>query len=405
MITSRFIVLALYFLGTFLQAGTYGLTFMLPKLFADFSADEQDVGMMLTVTAVTTLISVYYSGHLSDRLGRLPTLGLSGLAIAISLFLFVWANALGLALVAASALLGVGWSLFFALGPVVLTRVTEPGERVRYFSLLSVFVMAGFGLSPVMAAAIENAGLSISDAFFVMSAVCLSSGALFLALTIPIQRLSLDTQQEPRSSLTASTVRRVLTSRGLVPVVMVCLGASIFAGMNNFQTVFAEAQGLNYSDFFLAYTITVVICRILLTGSSGGSAPYAVIAVLQYVMCASIILFMFVDGSQPLYVLVAVLFGIGYGASYPILAAMAANDADDDLVPQTLQLFALTYFIGIFGFPLLAGWLIVEQGTLSLLIGIAVLATIEATMAVQRYLSNKAVRQASAQVSGQRPTD
>ena len=394
MTTSRLVVLALYFLGIFLQAGTYGLTFMLPKLFADFGADEKDVGRMLAVTAVTTLVSVYYSGHLSDRLGRMPTLGLSGLAIAIALFLFGWAKGLGPALVVASALLGFGWSLFYTLGPVVLTRVTEPGERVRYFSLLSVFVMAGFGLSPVMASAMENAGLSISDAFFVMSVVCLASGALFLALTVPIRGLSLDTQQEPRSSLTASTVRRVLTSRGLVPVVMVCLGASIFAGMNNFQTVFAEAQGLNYSDFFLAYTITVVICRVLLTGFSGGGAPYAMIAALQYVMCASIVLFMFIDSSQPLYILVAVLFGIGYGASYPVLAAMAANDADDDLVPQTLQLFALTYFIGIFGFPFLAGWLIVEMSVPFLLIGIAILAAIEATMAAQRHLSNKARRRA-----------
>ncbi|MGH1480149.1 MAG: MFS transporter [Geminicoccales bacterium] len=389
MIASRFVILTLYFLGIFLQAGTYGLTFMLPKLFADFGADEKDVGRMLMVTAIATLISVYYSGHLSDRLGRMATLGLSGFAIALALFLFGWAKALGPMLVLASALLGIGWSLFYALGPVVLTRITEPGERVRYFSLLSIFVMAGFGLSPVMAAVLENIGLDISDAFFIMSAVCLFSGTLFWTLTTPIRELSLAKEEEPRSSLTLATVGRVFRSRGLVPVIMVCLGASIFAGMSNFQTVFAEAQGLNYADFFLAYTITVVICRIFLTGFSGGKAPYAVIAALQSVMCASILFFMVVDGNQPLYILVAILFGIGYGASYPILVAMAANDADDDLIPQTLQLFALTYFIGIFGFPLVAGWLIVEQGTLSLLILIAILAAIEATMAAKRFFSNK----------------
>ena len=93
------------------------------------------------------------------------------------------------------------------------------------------------------------------------------------------------------------------------------------------------------------------------------------------------------ENSAFYYVLVAVLFGIGYGASYPILAAMAANDAESDLVPQTLQLFALTYFIGIFGFPLVAGWIIVDYSTAMLLIGIAVLAFIEASMAAYRALS------------------
>ena len=85
-----------------------------------------------------------------------------------------------------------------------------------------------------------------------------------------------------------------------------------------------------------------------------------------------------------MYLLVAVLFGIGYGASYPLLAAMAANDAVDSLVPQTLQLFALTYFIGIFGFPMIAGWLITEFSVTPLLILIAILACIEASLAFRR---------------------
>ena len=168
---------------------------------------------------------------------------------------------------------------------------------------------------------------------------------------------------------------------------MVFLGASVFAGMNNFQTSFAQAEGQNYADFFLAYTVTVIVCRLMLAGFSGGRSPYRTIAFLQYIMFASVILFMFVDSSRLLYIFSAVLFGIGYGASYPVLAAMAANDAREDLVPQTLQLFALTYFIGIFGFPFIAGWLIIDFSIPTLLVGIAVMAIIEATMAFIRHLN------------------
>ena len=386
---SRLAILTLYFIGIFVQAGTYGLTFLLPKLFATIGGNEKDVGAMLLVTAIVSLITVYYAGHLTDRLGRMPALGVSGFAISAALLLFGSAQALGALVVAASALLGFGWSLFYALGPVVLTRITEPNERVRYFSLLSVFVMAGFGLAPVAASAMVQAGLSISDAFIGMAAGCFFSGCLFLLLTKSIRSLSLTIVDEPPSSLTLKTIARILKSRGCLPVIMVCIGASIFAGLNNFQTVFADARGLRYADFFLTYTVTVVVCRLLLAGFSGGKSPYAVIAALQYVMCASVIVFLFSGSSHPLYIVVAALFGIGYGASYPVLAAMAANDAETDLVPQTLQLFALTYFIGIFGFPLIAGWIIVEQGTQALLIGIAVLAAIEASMAAGRHWANR----------------
>ena len=44
---SRPIVLALFFLAVFLQSGTYGLTFLLPELFAGFDANEKDVGKAL----------------------------------------------------------------------------------------------------------------------------------------------------------------------------------------------------------------------------------------------------------------------------------------------------------------------------------------------------------------------
>ncbi len=170
---------------------------------------------------------------------------------------------------------------------------------------------------------------------------------------------------------------------------MVFIGASVFAGMSNFQTVFADARGLDYAAFFLIYTITVVICRIALARFKGGANPYLTIAALQYVMAGSVLLFIFSGNSEVSYWLVAALFGIGYGASYPILTAMAANDAESALVPQTLQLFALTYFVGIFGFPLLAGWMIVEQGIATLLVVVCVLAAIEATMALRRAVQNR----------------
>ena len=68
---------------------------------------------------------------------------------------------------------------------------------------------------------------------------------------------------------------------------------------------------------------------------------------------------------------------------------MAAKDADKDLVAQTLQLFAFCYFAGIFGFPLVAGWMIVEIGSTVLLTLIALLAAIEASLALRRALEVK----------------
>lgn len=380
----RTLVFSLYFAAVFLQSGAYGLTFMLPRLYDSFGASEKTVGQTLFATAIVTLISVYFSGHLSDLIGRLRTLALACLAIAAALFLYSAVRSVGSALFLASVLLGFGWGLTYSLGPIVLSRLVGAAERVRFFTLLSVFVMAGFGFAPVLASALEGAGYSVRDAFSVTACLCIVSAILFFALRTPIQKLAINPGPEASSRISLTSLAEVFRSRALTPVIMVCLGASVFAGMNNFQTVFADARGLDYANFFLTYTITVVVFRLVLAKFRGGSNPYGMIAALQYLMCASVVMFIFSGGSLSLYVLTAILFGLGYGVSYPLLVAMAANDAEEHLGPQTLQLFALTYFVGIFGFPLVAGWVIVEMGATPLLAFVAVLAAIEATMAASR---------------------
>tara|TARA_R110002049_G_scaffold10127_1_gene50207 strand:- start:170444 stop:171604 length:1161 start_codon:yes stop_codon:yes gene_type:complete len=384
---SRLVLFLLFFAAIFLQAGAYGLTFMLPRLFDSFGANEKVVGAMLLVTTLATLVTVYFSGHLSDLFGRQRTLGVACIAISAALFLYANVSAVDAGLVAASVLLGFGWGLTYSLGPIVLTRLVRPDERVRYFTLLSVFVMAGFGLSPVLASVLEGAGYSVRAAFSVTAVLCLVSAVMFFLLDAPIRANALSPRAEAPSRITLAALAGVMRSRAVLPVTMVCLGASVFAGLNNFQTVFADARGLDYAQFYLSYTVTVVLLRLLLARFKGGDNPYRTIALLQYIMCASVVLFIFSGGSFPLYLLVAVLFGLGYGVSYPILVSVAANDAREDLGAQTLQLFALTYFIGIFGFPLVAGWMIVEVGTVPLLVLVAVVAAIEATMALRRSLA------------------
>lgn len=392
---SRTLTFVLFFIATFMQAGAYGLTFMMPRLFDSFGASEKVVGTMLMVTTVVTVITVYFSGHLSDLFGRLRTLGAACLAIAASLYLYGTIAAVGPWMVLASVLLGFGWGLTYSLGPIVLTRLVRPNERVQFFTLLSVFVMAGFGLSPVFASMLEAAGFLIRGAFLVTAAMCIVSAILFFLLSEPTKAHVLNPAPDASSRITIASLVAVLKSRAVIPVIMVCLGASVFAGLNNFQTVFADDRGLNYASFFLIYTLTVIIFRLVLVKFKGGKNPYMMIAALQYVMCASVVLFIFSGGNALLYGLVAVLFGLGYGVSYPILVAMAANDAQEELGPQTLQLFALTYFVGIFGFPFIAGWIIVEIGTTPLLVLVAVIAAFEASMALRRAMTLASVESSS----------
>jgi len=107
-------------------------------------------------------------------------------------------------------------------------------------------------------------------------------------------------------------------------------------------------------------------------------------------MLGSILMFTFVVDSSFHYVLAAVMLGIGYGLTYSVINGLAANEAPNGTTSQSLLLFSLSYFIGVFGFPLLAGKIIVEQGMTTLLLIVLAVALLNWLITVGRLIWRRA---------------
>jgi hypothetical protein len=58
----------------------------------------------------------------------------------------------------------------------------------------------------------------------------------------------------------------------------------------------------------------------------------------------------------------AILIGIGYGLVYPVIQTWAVNDAEPHLRHAALTWFVLCHFIGIFGFPVQGGLVLIHLG-------------------------------------------
>lgn len=243
-------------------------------------------------------------------------------------------------------------------------------------------------MSPVFGYLLVDAGFDIGLTFTLTAVLCLISGALFMSLRGAIAKLSHGQTPSISSGLSMVALRQVFRSRAIRPIIMVGLGASVFAAVTNFQTVFAAQNGLEYATYFFAYTVTVIICRVVFAEFMGGRAPYGTISVLLAIMVASVASLMFLTDGRISYIIGAVLFGIGYGVSYPIVKAMAANDAKPEYLEQTLQIFGFSYFIGVFGFPFIAGWTITAFGIGSLLALAIVLSAVECLLAFHRFATD-----------------
>ena len=124
--------------------------------------------------------------------------------------------------------------------------------------------------------------------------------------------------------------------------------------------------------------------RLLIAGFVVKRDPLRASCLLSGLMLASILMFGFVVDNGFNYVLAAVVLGVGYGLTYSVINGLAANEAPSGTTAQSLLLFSLSYFIGVFGFPLLAGKIIVEHGMATLLLTVMAVASLNWLITVGR---------------------
>ena len=73
----------------------------------------------------------------------------------------------GTAVLIFGLLLGLGWGVFYTLGPIVVAMLIEPAQRVKHFALLSGSMMTGIGTGPLLGRVAQGLGYPLAAAFAV----------------------------------------------------------------------------------------------------------------------------------------------------------------------------------------------------------------------------------------------
>ena len=365
----------LFCLASFLLSLSYGSTFLLSLLIGSRGGNEHDAGSVISAAMLSTFVAVLCSGHLCDRLGAARAIALFGGLLVVASLGFALTPGFGHSLLFFGLTLGLGWGLFYTLGPILVAMIVEPAQRARHFALLSGSMMTGIGCGPLLGRLANALGYPLTAAFFIAAAASLLGMVIFWFLG---ERLRTTTNHLGTSAAKISWAgtTRVLSSKALFPILMVGLGGCVFGGLSSFQTSYAASRGLDYSLFFLGFISAAITSRLLIAGMVVKRDAYRAACLLSGLMVVSILLFQFAVDSRFSYLLAAVVLGVGYGLTYSVINGLAANEAPTGSTPQALLLFSLAYFIGVFGFPLLAGQIIVQYGMQALMLtvlGIALL--------------------------------
>ncbi len=369
-------------------ATCYGATFLLAEHLRGQGRDPALAGLVVTTGTLFTIVVALVAGRFAARMGTIRCLALAGAIMALAMAAFAASGRVSGIHLLGGALLGAAWSLFYILAPLPIISGVASGERIRDLTYLSGAQMAGLGLAAPIGERLAGQGLPLSSIYlgFAVLAIC----ATVLLLLADGRRSQIDTAKaqagatgvvEHVSILDAKNIRAVLATPARLPIVLIGLAACTFSALATFQSVYAAERGLAFGQFFLVFTVVTVLLRFALAAHLTRLPAERLAVLLLALVVASLVLFWAGRGGVPIYLMAAALFAAGYGLSYSTLNALAVNRAETaGAAPAAAsQIFTIVYFLGLFGFPAIGGFLIRTGGTaflLPALVAIAVLALV-----------------------------
>jgi MFS family permease len=296
-------------------------------------------------------------------------------------------------LIGIGVLLGTAWAVVYTATPMVMSGMVTDQGRATYFGYLTGAQQVGIGSGPVLARFLVETPLGFRGTFFAAGVLCLVA----VALTVAVGLLTAGTRVVRAAASEAGDVGapfgeaigRIVRSEAVFSLVMILLFACLFTSLTQFQTTFASSQDLDYSVFYVTYTVAVIFSRFVLAGIAARFDPRLVIAASVSVMALAVGAFLLVGSSVLLYGTASALVGLGYGLALPSVQAQAVNVSEDAVRPRILPLAGLLFQAAILSFPLLAGWMIAGFGYGTLFAVLVSFAVAQATIGWWRYSASR----------------
>jgi MFS family permease len=388
-----FLAVGLLLLGTLGISAAFGMLLLLPLYVQELGGDEADFGLILSAAAVPAVLCIGLLIRFPEALRPHVVVALAVAAYGIgaagaSLVTGGWAPLIGV-----GVLLGTAWAVVYASTPMVMSEMVTDDRRATYFGYLTGTQQVGIGMGPVIARFLVETPLGFRGTFLVAGVVCLVAVVLTLVVgaITPDARANagkVDTGGNESSAVPfGAAIRRILDSEAAFSLAMILLFACLFTSMTSFQPTFAGARGLDYSVFYIAYTVAVIFSRFVLAGMVARFDSRLVIAASVSVMALAVASFLAVGSNVLFYGVSSVFLGLGYGLALPGVQAQAVNVSEEQVRTRVLPMAGMLFESAILGFPLVAGWVITGLGYLALFAVLLAFALVQVAIAWWRFLA------------------
>jgi predicted MFS family arabinose efflux permease len=305
----------------------------IPIYLSRLGSKEAEIGVLVGVFSVSSLVLRPFVGRALLKIPERSFMIAGTLLYAFSSIVYLIAKPFW-PLLFVRIFQGIGLALFATASFTLVTRISPEARRGQSIGYFYLAINIAFALAPSFGVAIVN----LFD-FPVLFLVCTGLSLCSLFITLKLERTKIDSLE------TQSIRNQPFVSREALPSSIISfMGSMIWGALTAFFPLYALSHGVdNPGLFFAALAITLILAR-----SLGGKildiyAREKVIlpCLLAQIIAMSILIF---STTLPMFILVAVIWGMGTAFFYPALVAYVIDLAGPSRGPAIGTYMALSDF-------------------------------------------------------------
>ena len=345
--TPQFFLIWSYSFTVFLSA--FQLLPTAPFHILSLGGSQVEAGLFLGFLTYASAMSAPITGAIADRIGKRNVLIVASLAITG--FSLLYAVAPSYQLILAMVLIhGVFWSGLLSSSSSYVLDIVPPSRRAEGLGYSGFASVLGVAVAPWI-------GLWLFD-HGGWRLLCLEAAALNAVMAAIAWSLPPDKRHEhPRSMHPKDLIEWPV----LIGAVTLFLYSFSYGGITSFVAVYAEQLGVPRALYFTVFCLTIIATRPFI-GRNADRIGHARLIVPCLAMIVVGVWTLAVASTGTMFVVSAVLFGVGFGSAYPVFVAHLMHHVAEHRRGATFGAMIGAFDTGIGTGSIAVGWLSERYG-------------------------------------------
>lgn len=346
------------FTGEFLQLWLFGfVTFFsafqllptIPFRIMDLGGSKSEAGLFLALYTFACAFSAPVTGTVADHLGRRRVLISASLLFVVFSLLYGVITNLALLLAVAIAH-GTCWSAILSSSAAIMTEVVPQARRTEGLAYWGLTSTAAVAVAPLV-------GLEVYR--FGWLTLCVEMAVLSVGMALAAAWL---TGGRSRSSEPFPNITDIIDWRVTLTAMSLFVISFSYGGITSYVALLSLERGIEpKSLFFTIFAVTIIITRLLTARLGDRFGAKVLLFPSVAVVPLALLLLAFVESKAAL-IGAAILYGAGFGGSYPAFMAYILDRTDPGRRGATFGSVLWAFDTGIGSGSLVTGLLIDAKG-------------------------------------------